>query len=71
MRYVYVSELRIPIRLKVIEKKHDIDIEELEKLRSKAIEIVSKALEEAGVDFDGVTSMEIELVPDWLGGEVL
>jgi len=71
MKYVYVSELCIPIRLKVVEVEGNVDIVELERKRSRAIEVVEKALKEAGLEFDGVMSSEIKLVPDWLEEEVI
>jgi len=67
MKWIYTAELCIPLRLKRVEKEHKVDIEELETLRTKAMEIVEKALKEAGLEFDGVLSGPIQLVPDWMG----
>ena len=67
MRWVYTTELCIPLRLKTVEKTHKVDVEELEVLRGKAIKAVEKALEEAGFEFDGVLGGVFQLVPDWWG----
>ena len=71
MRYVYVSELCIPIRLKVANENQKVDIKEVEEKRRKAIEVVEKALKEAGLEFEGILSSELKLVPDWENEEVL
>ena len=65
MRWVYTTELCIPLRLKTVEETHKVDVEELEEIRRKAIEAIEKVLREEGFEFDGVMSGTVQLVPDW------
>ena len=67
MRWVYTTELCIPLRLKTVEKGHKVDVEELEALREKAVEVVRDALKEKCFELDGVMSEPFQLIPDWWG----
>ena len=67
MKWVYMTEVNIPLRLKKVEGQHEIDVEKLQELRRKAIEAIEKVLREEGFDFDGISSSPIHLVPDWWG----
>jgi hypothetical protein len=65
MKYVYVSELCVSIRFKKVDENTKVSVKELEELKSKAMEVVEKALEEAGFEFDGILGGPFQLILDW------